>query len=414
MKIYLLILLCFSAEYLLGQQPSQTQHIEAKINAYQKNIDSLKLILEDLQLDEINQELKTFFLPKIDSSEDLISHRALLLVYDEKHEQAKWVLHKVSTNILEGKVSRTNDFRIDPLVKSGSAEEKDYFLKTKKENGKYDYDGFGYDRGHLAPSADFKWSQKALSESYFYSNMSPQLPSFNRERWADLEGLIRGYIYENNRPLIIYTGPVLKDSLKKLKRSTNGISIPEQFFKVVVDFEAKKGIAYLMPQGENSSYPVEYFATTIDEVEAITGIDFLHHIDEQTETLLEGQKDVSFWLPEKQKGDVTPLKEGSMGKAKFNTVQASLFVDSGQKKEICGTVVSTHYSKNKHTFLNLDKAFPNQIFSLTIWNSNLHNFSYQPHIELKNMKVCVKGKISDNKGVPTMNLENERAITFLD
>lgn len=414
MKIYLLILLCFSSQYIWSQQPSQAKEIETKINTHKKTIDSLKLILEDLQLNEINKELRTTFLPKIDSTDELISHKALFLVYDETHEQAKWVLHKISTNILEGKVSRTNDFRIDPLVKSGTAEEKDYFLKTKKENGKYDYDGFGYDRGHLAPSADFRWSQKALSESYFYSNMSPQLPSFNRERWAELEGLIRGYIYENNRALIVYTGPVLNDSLKSIKRSTNGVSIPEQFFKVVVDFKAKKGIAYLMPQEENSNYPVEYFATTIDEVEAITGIDFLHDIDNQTEALLEGQKDVSFWLPEKQKGDVTPLKEGSMGKAKFNTVQASLFVDSGQKKEICGTVVSTHYSKNKHTFLNLDKAFPNQIFSLTIWNSNLHNFSYQPHIELKNKKVCVKGKISDNKGVPTMSLENERAITFLD
>ena len=414
MKAILLILLIFTAQFIWSQQPSRAHQIEGEINVYQKNIDSLKLILEDLQLDEIQKELRTTFLPKIDTTEELIAHKAMFLVYDENHEQAKWVLHKISTNILEGKVARTNDFRIDPLVKSGSAEEKDYFLKTKKENGKYDYDGYGYDRGHLAPSADFRWSQKALSESYFYSNMSPQLPSFNRERWANLEGLIRGYIYENNRSLIVYTGPVLNDSLNSIKRSSNGVSIPEQFFKIVVDFEAKKGIAYIMPQEENSTYPVEYFATTIDEVEAITGIDFLHDIDDQTEDVLEGQKEVSYWLPEKQKGDVSPLKEGSLGRAKFNSVQASLFVDSGQKKEICGTVVSTHYSKNKHTFLNLDKSFPNQIFSLTIWNSNLHNFSYQPHIELKNMKVCVKGKISDNKGVPTMNIENERAITFID
>ena len=206
---------------------------------------------------------------------------------------------------------------------------------------------------------------------------------------------------------------MLHDNLKKVSRSTNGVSIPEYFFKVVVDFEAKKAIAYLMPQ-ENTSYPVEYFATTIDEIEVLTGIDFLYQIDDKTEALLESQKDIAYWLPEKQKSDVIPIKEGSLGKGKFNTVQASLFVDSGQKKEICGIVVSTHFSENKHTFLNLDKAFPNQIFSLTIWNSNLHNFSYQPHIELKNKKVCIRGKISENKGVPTMNVENEKAITFLD
>ncbi len=413
MKTRLLIILCLSVQFLCGQKPSKTSEIQAQINVYKHHIDSLNYVLEDLQLDEINQELQTFFLPKIDSSETLISHRALLLVYDEQHEQAKWVLHKISTNVLDGKVSRTNDFRIDPLVKSGSAEEKDYFLKTKKENGKYDYDGFGYDRGHLAPSADFRWSQRALSESYFYSNMSPQLPTFNREIWADLEGLVRSYVYENRRSLIVYTGPVLNENLKKQERSINGVSIPEEFFKVVVDFKAQKSIAYLMPQ-EKSDYPVEYYATTIDEIEKLTGIDFLHHIDNQTEALIENQKDISFWLPEKQKSDAIPFKEGSLGKGKFNTVQASMFIDSGEKKEICGTVVSTHFSKNKHTFLNLDKSFPNQIFSLTIWNSNLHNFSYQPHIELKNKKVCFRGKITDNKGVATMNIENERAVTFLD
>ena len=86
----------------------------------------------------------------------------------------------------------------------------------------------------------------------------------------------------------------------------------------------------------------------------------------------------------------------------------------GKKKEICGTVVSSHLSKNGHSFINLDKAFPNQIFSLTIWKSNLHNFSYQPHIELKNKKICIRGKITENKGIPTMNVENEKAILFLD
>ena len=413
MKICFLIILCLAAPFLWSQQPSKTKEIQAQINIYKHNIDSLNYILEDLQLDEINQELQTFFLPKIDSSENLISHKALFLVYDEQHEQAKWVLHKISTNILDGKVSRTNDFRTDPLVKSGSAEEKDYFLKTKKENGKFNYDGFGYDRGHLAPSADFRWSKKALSESYYYSNMSPQLPTFNRERWAELESLIRGYVYDNKRDLIVYTGPVLNHNLKKVSRSANGVSIPEQFFKVVIDFKAKKAIAYLMSQ-EKSNYPIEYYATTIDEIEALTGIDFLHQLDDEIEALIENQKDITFWMPEKQKSDAVPFEEGSLGKGKFNTVQASMFIDSGEKKEICGTVVSTHLSKNKHTFLNLDKSFPNQIFSLTIWNSNLHNFSYQPHVELKNKKVCVRGKITDNKGVATMNIENERAINFLD
>ena len=404
---------CGFISLLRSQISIGINELKESISFHENSIDSLNSLLEDLQLNEIQRELTTHFLPKIDSAEKLISHDALCLVYDEYHEQAKWVLHKISNDIIDGEVSRTNDFRGDPLITSGSAEEKDYFLKIKLDSGKYEYDGFGYDRGHLAPSADFRWSQKALSESYFYSNMSPQLPSFNREKWAELEGLIRSYIFENNRSLIVYTGPVLHAQLEKVSRSINGLSIPEQFFKIVIDYEIGKAIAYLVPQNHNDQ-PVESFATSIDEIENVTGIDFLHQIDDEIEEQLERQKDISFWMPEKQKMDVPPMDAEKLGRGRFNTVQARMFVDNGDKKEICGSVVSTHLSKNSHTFINLDKSFPNQIFSITIWNSNLHNFSYQPHILLKNKKVCVKGKISDNKGVPTLNLENEKHLVFID
>ena len=405
---FLFSLFCNSQDY-----STQINSIKSTIEKKKANIDSLNSILEDLQLKQIHKDLKTFFLPSLKNNEELIEHEAMFLVYSEEHEQAKWVLHKISTNILDGRVSRTNDFRKDPLIKTESSEEKDFFLKRKKNNGGYAYDGFGYDRGHLAPSADFRWSQKALSESYFYSNMSPQRASFNREKWADLEGMIRGYVFENKKDLYVYTGPILKPDLKKIKRSINGVSIPEQFFKIVVNYTDRKAIAYIMPQ-ETSNYPVEYFATTIDEVEKLTGIDFLANVDDDIEAVLESQKDVKHWLPEKQKSDVLPIEENTLGKGKFNTVQASRFMNSGKKKEICGTVVSTHLSKNGHTFINMDKAFPNQIFSLTIWKSNAHNFSYVPHIELKGRKVCINGKITEQQGIATMNVENEKSIDFLD
>ena len=405
---FLFSLFCNSQDY-----STEINSIKSTIEKKKANIDSLNSILEDLQLKQIHKDLKTSFLPSLKNNEELIEHEAMFLVYSEEHEQAKWVLHKISTNILDGRVSRTNDFRKDPLIKTQSSEEKDFFLKRKKNNGGYAYEGFGYDRGHLAPSADFRWSQKALSESYFYSNMSPQRASFNREKWADLEGMIRGYVFENKKDLYVYTGPILKPELKKIKRSINGVSIPEQFFKIVVNYEDRKAIAYIMPQ-ETSNYPVEYFASTIDEVEQLTGIDFLANIDDEIESDLESQKDVKHWLPEKQKSDVLPIEENTLGKGKFNSVQASRFINSGKKKEVCGTVVSTHLSKNGHTFVNIDKSFPNQIFSLTIWKSNAHNFSYVPHIELKGRKVCINGKITEQQGIATMNVENEKSIDFLD
>ena len=413
MRHFLIIVFFISSLLCNGQDYStKINSIKSNIEKGKSNIDSLSSILEKLQLKQICKELKDSFLPTLKKNETLIEHEAMFLVYSEEHEQAKWVLHKISTNIIDGKVSRTNDYRKDTLIKTESSEERDFFLKSENSSGGYNYKGFGYDRGHLAPSADFRWSQKSLSESYFYSNISPQKASFNRGKWAGLENMIRGYILENKKDLYVYTGPILKPELKKIKQSINGVSIPEYFFKIVVNYENKKAIAYIIPQ-EPSHYPIEYFATSIDEVEKITGIDFLASIDDEIEANLENQKDIKHWLPEKEKADVLPIKENTLGKGKFNTVQANRFINSGKKKEICGTVVSTHLSKNGHTFINIDKAFPNQIFSLTIWESNAHNFSYVPHIELKAKKVCVNGKIIEQKGVATMNIANEKSINFL-
>ena len=87
---------------------------------------------------------------------------AYTLNYDEQHEQASWVAYILTSTHIRGTVNRTNDFREDYKVKTGSASLSDY-------------KGSGYDRGHLAPAGDMKWSSTAMSESFFMSNISPQM-----------------------------------------------------------------------------------------------------------------------------------------------------------------------------------------------------------------------------------------------
>ena len=98
---------------------------------------------------------------------EVIEHSGMTIGFDCDYKLAAWVFHVLSPEVATGNVSRTNDFREDGSTSCGSAVEADYFLKTKKTDGGYDYDGFGFDRGHLAPSADFRWSESALSESYY-------------------------------------------------------------------------------------------------------------------------------------------------------------------------------------------------------------------------------------------------------
>ena len=101
-------------------------------------------------------------LPNINESDQIIQHSAYTLNYDEQHEQASWVAYILTSTHIRGTFNRTNDFREDYKVKTGSASLSDY-------------KGSGYDRGHLAPAGDMKWSSTAMSESFFMSNMSPQM-----------------------------------------------------------------------------------------------------------------------------------------------------------------------------------------------------------------------------------------------
>ncbi|MDG1333944.1 MAG: DNA/RNA non-specific endonuclease, partial [Crocinitomicaceae bacterium] len=247
MKLGTLFIL-FLTSLCFGQvETPKINTINQRISALDQEKQTLLEELEVLKLDWIQDEIERVGVPTSGSTEQVISHSAYRLSYNEKHEQANWVMHIILPEIANGNASRSNDFRQDPLVTTGTSFEEDYFLKEKKENGKYKYDGFGYDRGHLAPSADFRWSKKALSESYFYSNMSPQLGDFNRLKWAELESWMRDYVIKYNTSLIVVTAPVLNDDLSKIERGVNKVSIPKFFVKVALDVKNKRSVGFILP-----------------------------------------------------------------------------------------------------------------------------------------------------------------------
>ena len=370
--------------------------------------------LEEVKLKKLRVDLYANGLPAREIGEEVVHHSAMSLVYSEEHEQAKWVAHVITPDIITGDVNRSNDFRPDPKVSTGTTVEEDYFLKYLQDDSTYTYDGYGFDRGHLAPSADFRWSAQALSESYFYSNMSPQRPEFNRGRWAELESMLRAYVYQHKTTqLYVVSGPVLKPDLPKSERSINKVSIPEQYFKVVLDLDQQKTVGFLMPNKE-CSYPIESYLVSVNEIEDLTGLDFFPSLDDFIEDKLEAQKHPEIWLPPSELDDVLPIFAPSLPPAHFNTVQAKRFQGSGRKVNICGTVVSTKLSKKGNVFLNLDKKFPNQIFSITIWKDNVPNFSYQPQVELMSKRICVNGLVRDFNGVATMNVEQEEQIASFE
>ncbi|MGB3586200.1 MAG: DNA/RNA non-specific endonuclease, partial [Tunicatimonas sp.] len=152
----------------------------------------------------------------------------------------------------------------------------------------------GYDRGHLAPAGDMGFSEEAMSESFFMSNMSPQNRKFNRDVWRELEEDVRGWALANGS-LYVVTGPVFGSDPKKI--GENGVSVPDYYYKVLLDYREPeiKAIGFLLPN-ENTSKPPQAFVESIDNVEAYTGIDFFPELPDELEAELESRSSTGRWF----------------------------------------------------------------------------------------------------------------------
>jgi len=412
MKKLLFLILAIGILYGTPVQAQQREALRAQLETLRAQEAELLSRIERIDLADLRDTLLPY-LPQLEDGEYLIKHSLMALVYSEPNEQARWVGHVLSPRVIEGEVNRTNDFRPDPQVRTGSAEEADYFMKYEQPDSSIEYDGYGYDRGHLAPSADFRWSEIALSESYYYSNMSPQLPDFNRGIWATLENELRGYLYRNpTHNLIVFTGPVIEPDLPVQERSPNQMTIPRRYWKVVYDPTAGRMAGFLLPN-EASEYPVSQFTVSVDEVEQATGIDLYPNLPDDREARLEASIDKAAWLESVALGEAEPVDATTLPRNHFNTIQARRYMDQSTDINVCGKVVGARTSRAGNVLLNLDKKYPNQIFTVFVRKENLINFPYDPEEAFQGKTICARGRVVNLSGMPAMFIEDANDLTSL-
>jgi endonuclease G len=409
LRLFLFLVLLANLSVAFSQTPleikeAQLREIQTKERAISDEIEALKLQDCVLKLNQIG-------IPLSQSPLDIAEHSAMIIGFNCDLKLAAWSFHVLSPDVLIGGVSRTNDFRKDSLIECGDGIEQDYFRRIPKDDGTVTFENFGFDRGHLAPSADFRWSQKALSESYFYSNMTPQAPGFNRESWAEVEDLMRRIMANNPKTYYIVTGPILDKNLPKVEKGTNKLPIPAFHYKIIIDLtpDNQKGMAFLMPN-KKCDMPPSAYVVSIDSIEKLTGLDFFSKLDKSLAASIESKANFSLWNAQTKEGDVEPLYVFDLPKGYFNTAQALSKV--GSKVSIIGKVVSAKFAaKSQATFLNLDQSFPHQLFTVTIWKDARRNFSYKPENDLNGKYIVVTGLVEmDKNGLPVINVTNEKQI----
>ena len=214
-------------------------------------------------------------------SNDLVKHTYYTLSYNEKYEQANWVYYSLTDSmVINGGSERSNKFKVDKMVSTGSAKSADY---TKS----------GYDRGHLCPAADMDFNPVAMEESFLMSNICPQAPDFNRGIWKELETEVRNWAKKEHK-IYVVTGPVFNDNKGTIGQ--DNVLVPGYFFKILYEeTDQPKIIAFVFPN-RKSDRPLTDFAVPVDEAEKLTGFDFFSQLPDELENKLESRVDLSGWF----------------------------------------------------------------------------------------------------------------------
>jgi endonuclease G len=233
-----------------------------------------------------NDEIPAFALPAIRKGDEIIKHKNYTLRYEEEYEVPAWVAYKLRGEYTKGIANRAGNLFIpDRKVKDNSALTGDY-------------SNTGYDRGHMLPAADFKCCQELINETFFMSNICPQVPDFNRGIWENIEERVRGWAVRDEEVFVV-TGPVLRKGLPTIGRYNN-VAVPEYFYKIVLFYQPKSDkkprmIAFLLPNEALFGKRMNSYVVSVDEVEKATGLDFFTKLPADIQTKLEANSSWSDW-----------------------------------------------------------------------------------------------------------------------
>ncbi len=213
--------------------------------------------------------------------QQLVDYPGMKLSFNASMHQPNWVAWELTAEEVKGTVPRDDNFYCDESV-VGCPET-------------YDYKYSGFDRGHMCPAGDMKWSQEAMEATFSLANISPQAKSLNTGAWKKLEEKCRKWASADGAILII-CGPILTDSDIREYIGDSRIAVPKRFFKVILSPNASpiRGIGFIMP---NDKVPggMQAAAVSIDEVERQTGHDFFAALPDEIEAEVEQQCDFHFW-----------------------------------------------------------------------------------------------------------------------
>lgn len=210
-----------------------------------------------------------------------LQRKGYYVSYNRNTLQPNWVAWRLTAEHCGGNAKRDGkDFTEDKDVPSPRADT-------------YDYIQSGYDRGHMCPAADNKWSHEAMEQSFLMTNICPQNPDLNRGDWNEIEQQCRVWAKKYGK-IYIVCGPIfLKANHKRIGK--HRVPVPDAFFKVVLRLTTEpRGIGFIC-RNTDGSHPKDFYVNSINDVERITGYTFYPDLDKETAREVKSKVSLKDW-----------------------------------------------------------------------------------------------------------------------
>lgn len=231
------------------------------------------------------------------------------LEWDNTKRHANWVAFTFDTTTSADNVKRTDAWSVDPK------------LPAEMQVQESDHKNDGFDKGHLCASEDRVYLKEANEQTFYYSNMSPQLNDFNGGFWGKLEARVQTWgrstadgVYDK---VYVTKGGTLNKLLKNFKGTTvnggtpttdangftiHGLACPEYYFMAVLSQkdDVFHAIAFLVPHKEGmtrnpSSDELKEYVVSVDKLEEETGIDFFCNLPDVLVNEVEAAYNLNDW-----------------------------------------------------------------------------------------------------------------------
>ncbi len=196
--------------------------------------------------------------PEYGDDEHIVQYSGFTVSYNHTTLVPNWVAYELTADELKVRYNtKSSNFSRDPYLKGRQASREDYSHS-------------GWDKGHMAPKADMRWSERSYWESHYFTNICPQNHTLNGGDWNRLEQAVRRWAREYGRVWVV-CGPVF-DSCRYGTIGEAEVHVPDAFFKAVLlpHGGGYRAVAYLMPN-EGKHHSLEYYAIDIETLEQLLG-----------------------------------------------------------------------------------------------------------------------------------------------